>query len=147
MAGKITYLNLKDFTKQGVFDEFEVKCSIGDLVFRKGDTLGQHEIKTVLDTCNKYNSFGIDTLIVQGKNDLTIWIEEKFKAASAQSEPKDNKDNQTAQPQPNHQSLPTKTVTKKYRGQVYEEVVVDWAAVQQTNQPKPRRKYRGRYVD
>ena len=56
--------------------------------------------------------------------------------------------NQVAtQPAEDKQSLPTKTITKRYRGQEYEEVVIDWAAVQQNQQNKPRRKYRGQYID
>ncbi|MEO1673086.1 MAG: hypothetical protein AAFR77_20300 [Cyanobacteria bacterium J06631_2] len=44
--------------------------------------------------------------------------------------------------------MPTKVVTKRYRGQVYEETVVDWAAVKQMpTMDKSRRKYRGNYID
>ena len=145
MAGKITYFKTEEFNQRGVFNQLGSECRINDLVFRKGDTLAPVEIKQVLDTCNKYSNFDINTLIVQSEDDLTIWIEEK----SQRPIPQDNQINQVASPpQGNQQSLPTKTVTKKYRGQVYEETVVDWAAIQQMNQQvKPRRKYRGQYVD
>ena len=43
--------------------------------------------------------------------------------------------------------LPTKTVVKKYRGQEYQETIVDWTALQQIDRQKPRRKYRGQYID
>ncbi len=142
MAGKITYFNTEEFNQQGVFNHLGSECKINDLVFRKGSTLAHLEIKQVLDTCNKYSNFDINTLIVKSEDDLTIWIEEKSQRPISQ-------DNQvTPPPQTNQQSMPTKTVTKRYRGQVYEETVVDWAAIQQTNQQgKPRRKYRGQYVD
>lgn len=145
MAGKITYFKTEEFDQRGEFNQHSSECKINNLFFRKGNTLGHHEIKQVLDTCNKYNNFDINTLIVKGENDLTIWIEEKSKRSAAQ----DSQDHPAAsQPQANRQSAPTKTVTKRYRGQVYEEEVVDWAAMQQMNQPdKARRKYRGQYID
>lgn len=144
MAAKITYLKTEDFEQQGVFNHLGSECEINNLFFRKGDTLRDYEIKQVLDICNKYHKFDINTLIIKGEQELTIWIEEKSKRIASKS----TQNNQVPQQyQVNKQSLPTKTITKKYRGQVYEEVVVDWAAVPQKTQPKPRRKYRGQYID
>ena len=143
MPGKIIYFKTEEFNQRGEFNQFASECKINNLMFRKGDAFKHHEIKRVLDTCNKYNGFDVNTLIVKGEDDLTIWIEEKSKRLAF--EDSDNKI--AAQPETNPQSLPTKTVTKRYRGQVYEETVVDWAAVQQLNQQKPRRKYRGQYID
>ena len=145
MAVKITYFKKEDFLQQGEFNQFASECKINNLAFRKGDTLKNHEIKQVLDICNKYNGFDINTLIVKGEDDLTIWIEEKSQRTASQDS--DNSSEIAAPPSAAQQPLPTKTVTKRYRGQVYEETVVDWAAVQQLNQQKPRRKYRGQYID
>ena len=47
-------------------------------------------------------------------------------------------------------SIPTKKVVRRYRGQTYEVEVPDYPALMQLaqrNQNKPRRKYRGQYVD
>lgn len=144
MSGKITYFQTEEFYQRGIFSRHQTECKIDELVFTKGDTLKHHEIKQILDTCNKYNKFDINTLIIKGENDLTVWIEDKAQRPDSY----DLENNQVAtQPVENKQSLPTKTVTKRYRGQVYEEVVVDWAAVQQNQQSKPRRKYRGQYLD
>ena len=145
MAGKITYFKTEEFNQLGVFNQLGSECTINDLVFRKGATLAHLEIQQVLDTCNKYSNFGINTLIVKSEDDLTIWIEEKSQRPIFQ----DNQNHQVASPpQANQQSIPTKTVTRRYRGQVYEETVIDWAAIQQMNQQgKPRRKYRGQYID
>ena len=145
MAAKITYFKTEDFNHRGAFDRFHSECKLDNLVFRKGDTLKHYEIKQVLDTCNKYNSFNINTLIVKGEEDLTIWIEQKSQR-SVTSE-RTNKLEETPQAAAAAQALPTKVVTKKYRGQVYEETVVDWAAVQQMNKDTVRRKYRGNYID
>lgn len=145
MAGKITYFETEEFNQLGVFNQLGSECKINDLVFRKGATLAHLEIKQVLDTCNRYNNFDINTLIVKSEDDLTIWVEEKSQRPISQ----DNQNHQVASPlQANQQSRPKKTVTRRYRGQVYEETVVDLAAIQQMNQQdKPRRKYRGQYVD
>lgn len=145
MAVKITYFKTEEFYQLGVFNQHRTECKLNELVFIKGDTLGHHEIKQVLDTCNKYNSFDINTLIIKGEDDLTVWIEEKSKRSTSQN----NQNSQVvSQPVENKQSIPTKTVTKRYRGQVYQEEVVDWEAMQQMDQQeKPRRKYRGQYID
>ena len=146
MAGKITYFKTEDFNSKGAFNEFKSECKINNLVFRRGDSLKHHEIKQVLDTCKKYNDFDINTLIVKGKEDLTIWIEQKSQRSPDVS--KADKPEETQTTPPAQQSLPTKVVTKRYRGQVYEETVVDWAALQQMKQQDTtRRKYRGNYID
>ncbi|MEO0927811.1 MAG: hypothetical protein AAFY63_18260 [Cyanobacteria bacterium J06643_13] len=145
MSGKITYFKTDDFEQRGEFNQFHSECKLNNLVFRKGDTLKHHDIKQVLDTCNKYNSFDINTLIIKGEEDLTIWIEHKSQRP-VQSEAAENKS--TERSPASQQSMPTKVVTKRYRGQVYEETVIDWAAVQQVpSKDKARRKYRGNYID
>ena len=149
MPGKIIYLNQEDFNQRGVFNQFHSECELDGSAFRKNDTLKHQEIKQVLDTCKKYNNFGVNTLIIKSESDLTIWIEQTSQRAT-------NSDLPTAASQTNppasQQALPTKTVTKRYRGQVYEETVVDWTAVAMQNKSLPtegkqRRKYRGNYID
>lgn len=140
MAGKITYFKTEDFEQRGEFNQSHSECKLNDLVFIKGETLKHDEIKQVLDTCNKYTGFDINTLIIKGEEDLTIWIEQKAQSQGVK--------NQSIQRSPSPQAMPTKVVTKRYRGQVYEETVIDWAAVQQMSAvEKPRRKYRGNYID
>ena len=150
MSGKITYFKTEDFNQRGEFNQFHSECKLDDLVFRKGDTVNQLEIKQVLDICKKYNGFDMNTLIVKSEEYLTIWIEQKSQPSPASENPEQQ---QAVQPQaaPSstpQQPLPTKVVTKRYRGQVYEETVVDWTAVQQLKQTnKTPRKYRGQYID
>ena len=150
MAGTITYFTVENFAEQAVFSDSDLKCTINNIVFRKGDIFANLEIKKVIDTCKKYNNFGVNTLIVKKDKELTIWIEERVLANNKSDNlQKDGNHAASTQPQTN-QSLYTKTVIKKYRGREYEETVVDWATVrqlQQTNQQKPRRKYRGQYID
>ena len=147
MAGKTTYFTVENFAEQAAFSDSGLS-TIDNVVFRKGNTFANLEIKKVLDTCNKYNNFGVNTLIVKKDNEITIWIEEKLLADNKPDSQQDENHLASTQPQTN-QSLPTKTVIKKYRGQEYEETVVDWAALQlqQTNQHSSRRKYRGQYID
>ena len=149
MPGKIIYLNQEDFNQRGVFNQFHSECELDGSAFRKNDTFKHQEIKQVLETCKKYNNFGVNTLMIKSESDLTIWIEQISQRAT-------NSDLPTAASQTDapasQQALPTKTVTKRYRGQVYEETVVDWAAVAMQNKSLPtegkqRRKYRGNYVD
>ena len=145
MPGKINYFNKEDFNRRGVFNQFYSECKINDSVFRKNDVFKKEEIKQVLNTCKKHNQLGFNTLIVRSSSDLTIWVEHKFQP----SVKSDRQPVETAQ-KPST-TLPTKTVTKRYRGQVYEETVIDWAAValqkQGTPEGKSRRKYRGNYID
>ncbi|MEL6437735.1 MAG: hypothetical protein AAFQ80_00565 [Cyanobacteria bacterium J06621_8] len=138
MVEKITYLKVEEFNHQGEFNHHGSECRINSLVFRKGNTMGHHEIKQVLDICNKYQNFDTHTLIIRGEKELTVWIEDKAQRPVTQA----------ATDISASQSFSTKTVTRRYRGQVYEETVVDYAALQQNNQEnKPRRKYRGKYID
>ena len=145
MPGKNLYLSVDDFNDQGTFDPSGLECTMNNLVFRKGDTVENFRIKEILDACKKYNGFNINTLIIKSKNHLTIWIEEKNKPISDASVA--SQENPPVVSQSDNNKLPTKTVTKKYRGRVYEETVIDWSAVQQLKQNKPRRKYRGQYID
>ncbi len=150
MAGKTTYLTIEEFNNQAVLNQLDSKCTINNSIFKKGDVLQHQEIKEVLDICNNYNDFNINTLIVNSQETLTIWIEEKSQVSPVQAiEIQKNKDNQEKiESWPTNQSVPTKKVIKRYRGQVYEEEVADWSAMQQMNQQnKPRRKYRGHYID
>ncbi len=145
MPGKIIYLSNDDFKSQGIFDLTGSECILDNLFFRKGDSLKHQQVRETLDLCKKYNDFNINTLIVKCQGSLTIWIEEKAKNAANQ--PVKSSENQPVKSPVKERSLPTKTVTKKYRGRVYEETVIDWLGVQQIQHNKPRRKYRGQYVD
>ena len=150
MSGKNTYLNISDFTDRGFFNSSGLECTIDNVFFRKGDTLEHHQIKQVLDTCKQYNASNINTLIVKEQKTLTIWIADKSSSNQSQSaELKDREQDIVSSPKlEGDRALPTKTITKRYRGQIYEETVIDWSAVQQMSQPnKPRRKYRGQYID
>lgn len=145
MSGKTTYYTIDKFTKQGKLNTDGLECTIDNLRFRKGDSSSSRNIKEVIDTCKKYNNFSINTLIVRNEEILTIWIEQK---------PKENRDNapvssndRAMDSQTSDRALPTKTITRRYRGQVYEETVIDWVAVQQSQLNKPRRKYRGQYIE
>ena len=142
MAGKTTYLTTSEFTDRGIFDSSKLECTIDNVCFRKGDSLSNIQIKEALDICKKYNGFNINTLIIKDRETLIVWIEEKSKS----------NETETVEPEVkagNEQSLPTKKVTKRYRGQVYEETVVDWSAVKQSSQQNnsARKKYRGQYID
>jgi len=144
MVGKITHFKAEDFNQKGTFNQFHSECQLDNLEFKKGDAFKHEEIKQVLDSCKKYNNFGINTLIIQSESNLTIWIEQRFKDRADSEE--------TTASTATQAPLPTKTVAKRYRGQVYEETVIDWAAVAMQKQGiqtenKQRRKYRGNYID
>lgn len=145
MPSKTSYFKTERFLKEATFDRSGLKCVIKNRIFKKDDSWTHDESEKVINLCSQYRNNEIDTLVVKGKNDLTVWIEDKSTAAIESP-------NQVAsiadrQSLTDPQALPTKTIIKKYRGREYEETVVDWAAVQQIQQPKPRRKYRGQYVD
>ena len=145
MAGTTTYLEFKELVQKGTFNKSGSEYTLDNMVFRKSKTWNGGEIEQAKDTCNKYHKFDLSTLIVKKENKLTIWIEKKssITATKENTEPQE-----IIQTQQDRQSIPTKTIIKKYRGQEYEQVVVDWTKIQQTDlQNKPRRKYRGRYID
>ena len=109
-------------------------------------------------------------MVVRSQEYLTIWVEDKIQSALRQNNKMNNKkavaqNNDSVSTEKvlqkyrgrayeketivqNNDSVPTKKVTKRYRGRVYDEEVVDWSQMQPTSQPKkPRRKYRGQYID
>ena len=145
MAGTTTYLEFKELVQKGTFNKSGSEYTLDNMVFRKSKTWNGDEIEQAKDTCNKYHKFDLSTLIVKKENKLTIWIEKK---SSITATKKNTEPQEIIQTQQDRQSIPTKTIIKKYRGQEYEQVVVDWTKIQQTDlQNKPRRKYRGRYID
>ena len=149
MPARTTSFTVKDFEQRGVFNQSDSECQIDDLLFRKSSVYENKEIKQVLDICKKHNSLGFNILVVRSMSDLTIWVEKKSQPSAKKDRPPADKTQTDSQATP---SLPTKTITKKYRGQVYEETVVDWAAVAMQKQGtqtegKVRRKYRGNYID
>lgn len=145
MPSRTSYFKTERFLKEASFDRSGLKCVSEDRVFQKDDTWTHDEADKVINLCSQYRNDEIDTIVVKGEKDLTVWIEDK---STAIPEPSDRVSASTdRQSMANPQFLPTKTVIKKYRGSEYEETVVDWAAVQQIQQSKPRRKYRGQYID
>ena len=145
MTGTTTYLESKELVQKGTFNKSGSEYTLDNMVFRKSKTWNDGDIEQAKDACNKYHKFDLSTLIVKEENKLTIWIEKKssITASIKKTEPQE-----TIQIQEDRQPIPTKTITKKYRGQEYEQVVVDSAAIQQTDlENKPRRKYRGQYID
>ena len=78
MAGKIIYFKAEDFNHRGTFNQFYSECKLDDLVFRKSDTLNHHEIKQVLDICNKYNSRSVQKIPEMIKKKLKKALDAKF---------------------------------------------------------------------
>lgn len=145
MTGTTTYLESKELDQKGTFNQSGSEYTLDNIVFRKSKTWNGGEIEQAKDACNKYHKFDLNTLIVKEENKITIWIEKK---SSITATKKNTEPQETIQTQEERQPISTKTITKKYRGKEYEQVVVDSAAIQQTDlQNKPRRKYRGRYID
>ena len=185
MTGKNTWLTTENSTPREFLDQSNSEFSLNDLVWRKVDNFKHNQILEVLDICQKYNELDINTFVVRSQENLTIWIEETSKLSSSHNNPniKVNKDQtvlqtpqsiptqtvaKDSQPIPtekvtrkyrgqmyeeeqlasNHDSIPTKTEIKKYRGKLYEEEIIDWTKMQPPSpQNKPRRKYRGHYID
>lgn len=149
MSGKTTYLSTSNFTEQAIIDSSGVECSLNNSYFRKGDSLKHEDIREILDICKKYHKLNINTLVIENEQVLTIWIEKKPKKTSIQNVEFDSQKPQSQRETPaNNQPLPTKTITRRYRSQVYEETVIDWSAIHQSNQQnKSPRKYRGQYID
>ncbi|WP_019508425.1 hypothetical protein [Pleurocapsa sp. PCC 7319] len=197
MTGKNTWLTTENSTPKEFLDQSNSEFSLNDLVWRKVDNFKHNQILEVLDICQKYNELDVNTFVVRSQENLTIWIEETSKLPSSHNNPntKVNKDQtvlqtpqsistktvvkdfqpiptqtvrQNSQSIPtekvtrkyrgqmyeeeqlasNHDSIPTKTEIKKYRGKLYEEEIIDWTKMQPPSpQNKPRRKYRGHYID
>lgn len=72
-----------------------------------------------------------------------------YRGQTYEVEVTDNSAQSAEQQQAAAPKIPTKKVIRQYRGQTYEVEVPDYSAIQNlaANQQKPRRKYRGQYID
>ena len=118
--------------------------------------------------CQKLAVIKIKSLLVTGKYGITIWIQtqnsnsksikpksllfttEKKETKQSYDESNNVKSSDVEQLNSPQENLTNKLPTRKrvYRGQTYEVKIVDYSAIQKIpNRQKPRRKYRGQYVD
>jgi hypothetical protein len=111
--------------------------SVTNLELVKEDTNFKDEVKT---------SFTPQPIQQQVSTEqaIEIYRGQTYESAIQPLEP-----NNTHTPQSIQQQIPTKKVTKLYRGQTYEVEIPDYsiASIEIQNQPKPRKKYRGQYID
>lgn len=137
--------------------------------FNKGVTFSLKMQEQAIKYCQKLAAKKIKSLSIKSKYGITIWIQTEGdedketkpklhllneEKAIEQSHTESNKI--TSSDLEKFNSLPknltnevsTKKVTRVYRGQTYEVEIPDYSAIQKrSSRQKPRRKYRGQYVD
>ena len=128
--------------------------------FNKKFTFSLEMQERAIKYCQKFAAKKIKSLLVKGEYGITVWIETQnsnFKEIKLESLPpteiikpsndESNIESNNSQEHITHK-IPTKKVTRVYRGQTYEVEVLDYSALQNMpKQQKPRRKYRGQYID
>ena len=133
--------------------------------FNKGFTFSLAMQEQAIKHCQKFATQKLKSLLVKGRYGITVWIQaqssksEEIKLESLPSteiiKPSDNESSSvnfnagSNNSQENITSkIPIKKVTRVYRGQTYEVEIPDYSTIQNiSGQQKPRRKYRGQYVD
>lgn len=168
MSDCLIHLTEKEFGKHS----YPLNASFIDFKgnsFSKGFTFSLGMQEQAIKFCQKLAAKKIKSLLVKGKHGITIWIQtkgdnseginpkyhlpttekevtkqsydESTNITSSNAELNNSQENRT-------NKVPTKKVTRVYRGQTYEVEIPDYSTIQEIpNQQKPRIKYRGQYVD
>lgn len=163
MTDCLIYLTEKEFSKYlGTLNTSSIDYEGSSFNKKFTFSLGMQE--QAIKYCQKFAAKKIKSLLVKGKYGITIWIQtqnsnsEEIKSEIPITEivkPSNNKSNSVnsaleldnSQENITHK-IPTKKVTRVYRGQTYEVEIIDYSTLHNMpKQQKPRRKYRGQYVD
>lgn len=165
MTNYIRQITELEFKQQSLNSQDPVVTYFQNDCFKKGATFSLAMQEQALKYCQKYLDKGLNSLLVQSKHYFTIWIQ----STNTESQPTHLKANLSpvnselvakdtnfqsiqkvvAVDSINEAQIPKKKVTKLYRGVAYEIEAPDHSLIQQTvqDQLKPRRKYRGQYID
>ena len=161
MSSLVIQIAEEELRKSGNLASNAQSVDFENVSFRKGPTFPLEMYEKALAYCEKFSVKQLKSLIVKNKYSLTIWNQqqtsvisdqdaakagtEKLQTPTSQVEFTENSGQEQAAPN----KVPTKTVVRHYRGQTYEVQVPDYSAIQQqlSNKQKPRRKYRGQYID
>jgi hypothetical protein len=145
MNTKIVRLSELELSEVGKFNSEFSEVIVNNCIFIKGPNFSLSLEEQVLNYCQKLANNSQKTLIIKGKYSYTVWVEQKSSndlssTIISPSEPIDNSlTNDRQQPL-------IKKIIKKYRAQIYEEIVSQ-PVISSTIPEKHRRKYRGQYID
>ena len=132
--------------------------------FNKGFTFSLAMQEQAIKHCQKFATQKLKSLLVKGRYGITVWIQTQSSNSEEVLEflpsieivkPSDDESSSVnfnagannSQENITHE-IPAKKVTRVYRGQTYEVEIPDYSTIQNiSGQQKPRRKYRGQYID
>ena len=159
----IIQLSAAELEQQGKFISGKDLVHLNNCTFKKGITFTLGDKDKVLKSYQEKSQNNRKYLLVEHKFGLVVWNEETLISSEKL---KSREDSSIDQSLANHKAIqhkeisspnlnniepkiPTKKIIKRYRGQVYEEVVPDLSSFKrQDSQPQPKRlKYRGKYID
>ena len=179
MSAFVIELTEEEFIKQTSCAKNALSLDFQNASFKKGPTFSTAMREQAIKYCQKFVAKKLKSLLVENKYSFTVWTQQgTVQTQTTKSDSKDaisldelvknfsdpTKEVKSSNPEqisgqqqstskeqidpPN--SIPTKKVVRRYRGQTYEVEVPDYTTLMQLaqhNQNKPRRKYRGQYVD
>ncbi len=134
-------INETEFHNQIGDDKKSSTVNFQNLLYKKGPTYSLSMRPQALNYCQNNKANNLKSLIVENSHFITVWSQ------TVSSENATNTDSTTS-PE-TVQKVPTKTITRRYRGQTYEVEIPDYAALKKNHSQKQtqRKKYRGQYIN
>ena len=153
MSAYITQLTEQEFDQQTHSNENNLSVKFQESLFKQGLTFSLPMKRQAMRYCQKLIEKNISSLLVKGTYCFTVWVQEHNSHHSSQqnnwSTQQQSNSFQASSTIDNPHQVGRKKITKTYRGQTYEVEVPDYSAIENVlqNQSKPRKKYRGQYID
>jgi hypothetical protein len=161
----IKQITEQEFQQQTLYQKNDLSIRFENDRFKKGLTFSITMQEQAINYCQRLVAKSLSSLLVKEKYSFTVWVQEKnlesqetklksdFSVTNLELVTEDTNFQDEVKiastPRQIQQQISTKKVTKLYRGQTYEVEIPDYsiASPEMQNQPKPRRKYRGQYID
>lgn len=148
MSAYIKELTEQEFRQQALVSKDNSSAMFENKSYKQGLTFSIPMKRKALKYCQKLIEKNLSSFLVQGTYCFTVWIEKEERNVSTIEQPNVQHSSVVSAPQNIAQKVPTKKITRVYRGQTYEVEIADYDNVQPLqNKPKARRKYRGQYID
>ena len=153
MSAYITQLTEQEFQKQTHPDEHDLSVKFQESLFKQKLTFSLPMKKQAMRYCQKLIENNLSSLLVKGTYCFTVWVQETNSlniSTTNKSSTDNNINSSTASVSvETAPKVPTKKITKTYRGQTYEVEIPDYSGIKNIaeNNQKSRRKYRGQYID
>ena len=138
-----------EFNRQIGEDKKSSTVIFQNVDYKKGPTYSLSMRTEALTYCQNNMAKKLKSIIVESAHFITVWSQTKNSQNPAKSVASSSSINNTHQAQAAQAKIPTKKITRRYRGQTYEVEIPDYEALKKNQSQKQtqRKKYRGQYIN